>query len=194
MPEDWIMNDLDFKQIKNTTLDENVLKEFIENEVYKHPNCGILLKHFSDIYVLIACIDSHKYLKHGEKNWKDVMNKEKYNILEQNNKLIIGYMLIEKKDKNIHYIDLIDTIIRKNNFGKLMIDKYEKNNNNEITLIPKNIIYSSTRYWVKILNLYILDLDNDKQFVTKDSIEEFIEENNLNKKELSWMYLYDLCE
>lgn len=188
-----MINDAYFGKIRDVPgVNSEVLTQFIENVVYKHPNCELLLRQLSDIYVLVASIDAQIYKREGEKTWKDIMNKEQYDILEKNRNFIISYMLITKKHQNIHYIDLFDTIIRKNNCGELMINKYETNY--KVTLIPQNIIQSSAKYWAKILNVILLDLDNDIEYVTKDLIDEFIKRTNLNPKELTWDHLYYLCE
>ena len=190
MSKEWIINDANLTKIKNSRLNEDDMKHFINTVVYKHPNSSILLKNFSDIYVLVADIYSHVYLKDGEKSWKEIMNKEEYDILEKNKRFVIVYMLLEESKDNIHYIELFDTIIRGNNFGRHMINKYESEREYNVTLVPQEIIVSYAKYWAKILNV----LDDDKDIPSKNYINDFIESSNINPKDISWQHLYDLCE
>jgi GMP synthase PP-ATPase subunit len=115
------------------------------------------------------------------------MNNEQYDMLKKNRSLVIAYMLVTEKYKNIHYIDLFDTVIRKNNLGFHMINKYKKNY--DVNLIPQNIIETSARYWAKILNVV-----DDRNIVRKNLIEEFIETINIKHEDISWKYLYCLCD
>ena len=186
MSNDWIIKDADFVQIRHTTIQKETLINFIDNVVYKHPNSSILLKNLSDIYILVANFGYQKLLHPGEKSWKEIMNKEQYDMLEKNNELIIAYMWIEKQDEDIHYIGLFDTIVRNNNLGYHMITKYE--NLYEIILIPQEIIQSSAKYWAKIL-----DILDDKGIAQKQFIDDFIKEFSINPKDISWKHLYNLC-
>jgi hypothetical protein len=195
MPDHWIINDMFFGKIKHSTLDGESIKQFMDDVIYKHPNWSILLKELSNIYVLVASHSAQTLLQDGEKSWKDFMNEEQYKILETNGRLVIAYMLVHEKHKDIHYIDFFDTIIRQNDFGRYMINRYEKERGFLVTLIPQQIIQSSAKYWIKVLDLYYDD-DNDdgnKECIYKEYIDEFIKENNLNSGELKWEYLYELC-
>jgi hypothetical protein len=186
MSNDWIIKDVDFVQIRHTTIKEETLINFIDNVVYNHPNSSILLKNLSDIYILVANFGYQKFLHPGEKSWKEIMNKEQYDMLEKNNELIIAYMWIEKQDEDIHYIGLFDTIVRNNKLGYHMIKKYE--NLYEVILIPQEIIQSSAKYWAKIL-----DILDDKGIAQKQFIDDFIKEFSINPKDISWKHLYNLC-
>ena len=99
-------------------------------------------------------------------------------------------MLVEEKYENIHYIEYFDTIIRKNNFGRLMMRKYYEYFES-VELIPREIIESSAEYWVKVLDFYYED-DNDKKCIKKGEIDTYIKDLNLNPNDLSWQYLYNL--
>ena len=187
MENNFVINDADFGKIKNLYLEEESIKQFIENVVYKHPNSRILLQNLSDIHVLVANIGSEKYLKNDEKSWKDIMNNEQYDILKKNNSLVIAYMLVIEKYENIHYIDLFDTVIRKNNLGFHIINKYKKIY--DVNLIPQDIIETSAKYWAKIL-----DFIDDKNIVRENLIEEYIENFNIKDEDISWKYLYQLCD
>ena len=187
MAKEWIINDADFGKLKDI-LDGDAIKQFIENVVYKHPNWSILLRNLSDIYVLVANFNSQRYLKDGEKSWKEIMNKEQYNTLEKNGKFVTAYMLIEEKYEENHYIDLFDTVVRKSNLGYHMIDKYRKQRG-YVNLIPKEIIKTSAKYWAKIL-----DVLDERGIVQQKFIDEFIEDANIKAQDISWECLYDLCE
>ena len=187
MAKEWIINDADFGKLKDILIDGDAIKQFIENVVYKHPNWSTLLQNLSDIYVLVANFGSQTYLKDGEKSWKEIMNKEQYNTLEKNGTFIIAYMLIEEKYGENHYIDLFDTVVRNSNLGYHMIKKYI--NQRGFNLIPKEIIKTSAKYWAKIL-----DVLDDRGIVQQKFIDEFIEDANIKAEDISWEYLYDLCE
>ena len=160
-----------------------------------HPNCNTLLKQLSDIYVLVASYDAQKLLRDGEKTWKEIMKKDKNDILEKNRCFVISYMTvieIENDQKN-HYIDLFDTIIRNNNLGRVMIEKYETLY--EVNLVPLYIIQSSAKYWGKVLGFYFMDNDTGKMSsICKEEIEEFIKDFELDSNDLHWEHLYNLCD
>lgn len=120
------------------------------------------------------------------------MNKENYDILKKNKQLIIAYMLVKEDDENIHYIELFDTVVRKNNLGYYMINKYKKNKDYAVSLIPQTIIGTSAKYWAKILG--VIDVIDDKVVVKRNLIDDFIEIRDINPEEISWNYLYDLCD
>jgi hypothetical protein len=190
MSKEWIINDANFSKIKDAPfMNEDSIKHFINTVVYKHPNSGILLRNFSDIYVLNALIGSQSYLKDGEKSWKEIMNKEEYDILEKNRTFVIAYMLVEERTEHLHYIVLFDTVIRGNNLGYHIINEYENKREYNVKLIPQEIIKSSVKYWAKIL-----DLLDDQGKPSKDLINEFIEINNIKAEDISWQHLYDLCD
>ena len=189
MTNEWIINDANFGKIKDIYIEGDTIKQFINNVIYNHANFNILLQRLSDIYVLVASFDSQKYIKNGEKSWKEIMTKEQYDILEKNKYLVIAYMLIDEKYENIHYIDLFDTVVRNNNLGYYMINKYEKQRDYDVTLIPQKIIKTAAKYWAKILN--VLD---DRGIAQKELINKFIEDVNVKPEDISWEYLYDLCD
>tara|TARA_Y100000816_G_C26066108_1_gene560301 strand:- start:131 stop:724 length:594 start_codon:yes stop_codon:yes gene_type:complete len=193
MSDHWIINDALFGKIKHSILDGESIKQFIDDVIYKHPNWSILLKELSDIYVLVASHSAQTLLQDGEKSWKDFMNEEQYKMLETNGRLVIAYMLVNEKHEDIHYIELFDTVVRHNDFGRIMINRYEKERDFRVTLIPQEIIQSSAKYWAKVLDLYDYDHDGYKKCIDKEAIDEFIKENNLNSGELKWKYLYELC-
>ena len=189
MTEERIIKEAWFQKIKDMNfLYEDTIKQFIKKVVYKHPNCLVLLKNFSDIYVLVASFSSQTLLKPGEKSWKEIMNKKQYDLLEKNGTLVIAYMLANEKYENIHYIDLFDTVVRNNNLGYHMINRYEKERDYKVRLIPQYIIITAAKYWAKILGLL-----DDRCIVQKNLIDEFIENNNIKPKDISWKHLYNFC-
>lgn len=194
MSKEFIINDAYFGKIKDSFISGEALKHFIEKVVYNNPNCEVLLRHFSDIYVLVAHFSQNGFIKDGKKSWKELMNKDEYDILEKNRYFILAYMLVtEKAQKHYHYIDYIDTIIRTNNFGRVMIFKYEKIFDFEVALVPQEILQSSAGYWAKILDLYYEDDDTGKKTISIECIKEYIKEFQLNSNDLLWKHLYDLC-
>lgn len=150
------------------------------------------MKNLSDIYVLAASFDAQKLLTAGEKTWKKIMEENEYDILEKNRCFVVSYMTVIEKDKNNHYIYLFDTIIRNNNLGRVMIQKYKTKY--QINLVPQEIILSSAEYWAKVLCFYYENYDTGKKGINKEKIEEYIKEYKLNSNDLSWNHLYDLCD
>lgn len=197
---EYIINDADFKKIKHLSLSVETMEQFHDDVVCKHPNKRILLANFSDIFVLVARHDSHNYLKDGEKSWEQIMNKKQYDILKKNKKLVIAYMLVSESENNkeIHYIELFDTIIRNNNLGRYMIYKYEYKYEYEyeynVTLVPQNILPSSAKYWAKEFGLWLEDSDTGKFGMYKQNIDEYIKDLELDSDDLYWEPLYDLCD
>jgi hypothetical protein len=189
MSAHWIINDSVFGKIKDLPIEGDTIKQFIDDVILKHPNWNILLKNLSDIYVWVAWFDSQKYLKTGEKSWQDIMTPEQYAILKKNKELVIAYMVVEEKNYRIHYINFFDTVVRHHNLGDLMINKYEDERENKVTLIPKNIIPSSAKYWAKI---FLFDVFDESGAIDKSGIDAFIESNNINRDDIFWDYLYAL--
>lgn len=112
------------------------------------------------------------------------MKKYEYDILEKNRSFVVAYMLVNEKYQKNHYIDLFDTIIRNNNLGCVMIEKYEKNYGYMVNLVPQTIIQSSAKYWAKMLDFYYEDLDTGKKYIDKNLIEEYIEVSELDLNDL----------
>ena len=194
MSEHWIINDAYFGKIKDVPISGEAIKHFINDVVYKHPNWTILLQNLSDIYVLVASFGAQTYLKDGEKSWKEIMKKHEYDILGKNGVFIVSYMMVKENNQNNHYIQLFDTIIRNNNLGRVMIQKYEREYDYNVKLVPQEIIKSSAQYWAKVLSLYYEDLDTGEEGIDKESIEEYIKDNELDSNDLRWKHLYDLCD
>ena len=180
----WLINDCDLLTIKDHYQLGESLKEFVDNEIYKHPNWNIYLPKLSNIHVLVANKCFEQYLREGEKSWKDIMG-EKYEFLEKNDKYILGWMYINpEKEKNNHYIDFIDSRIKGYNIAKIMINKYEEEKG--VQLFPEEIIDSSAKYWLKMIR--------GDGLIYKSDIDTFIEENSINKGRINWESLYEICE
>ena len=182
----WIVNDGYFGKIKDVHSDDNdYLRQFIVEIIFKHPNKNDLLKNFSDLYILVANISSHHHLREDELSWENIMNEEQYKILKKNKKMVIAYMLVSEKNDTVHYIEYIDTIIRKNRLAEVIIKKYPSRS---ASLIPKEIINSSAEYWAKIL-----DVTCENGIVSKYWIDKYIEESEADPNDIKWNHLYDLC-
>lgn len=198
MTRDWIINDAYFSKIKDSPISGDALKHFIDTVINKHPNYTKLLKNLSDVYVLIGDYNAQCYLREDEKTWKEIMKEDDYKIIQKNRFFVLSYMLVSVKDNNNHFIELFGTVVRNNNLGVFMINKYE--NLYKVNLVPQEIIPSSVKYWAKILYFYHGNKDgddddeNDKELIiSKEKIEEYIKFYNLNADDLSWRYLYELC-
>ena len=144
MSTEWIITDCSFQQIVSlVNIRTEVLTEFIDNVLYKLPHATILLKDFSNIYVLVAHLGSESLVQKGEKKWEDILNEDQYTFLKKNHKMIIAYMLLDDDNR----IEWIDTVVRKNNLAKRMMEIYYIKNG--YRLKPKEIIPSAEGYWKK---------------------------------------------
>tara|TARA_B100000287_G_C20583142_1_gene761203 strand:- start:510 stop:1103 length:594 start_codon:yes stop_codon:yes gene_type:complete len=182
---DWIVKDIDQYKISDLYFpNENILKQFVEDHIFTHPNCMSLLPQLSNIIPLIAEAGSDEYCRDRETCWSQVLNDEHYAKLSSQRKLILGWMLLSDDQENEHikYIEHFDTVVRGLNIGKIMIDKYESRNG--ITLIPKEIIDSSVNYWAKILG-FIEDGN-----IKSELVNQYITKHNLDRNKLSWTELY----
>ena len=125
---DYIVDDIDQDKISDQYFpDENILKQFVEDHIFTHPNCMSLLPQLSNIIPLIAEAGSDGYCRDSETRWSQVLSDEHYRKLSSQRKLILGWMLLSEDEENKHikYIDYFDTTVRGLNIGKIMIDKYE---------------------------------------------------------------------
>tara|TARA_B100000401_G_scaffold104308_2_gene67599 strand:- start:956 stop:1378 length:423 start_codon:yes stop_codon:yes gene_type:complete len=136
MSDYWIIDNAYFEQIKTlgALLNEAVLKQFINDVVYKHPSSGILLRNLSDIYVLVASYGAHSYLNNGEKTWNNFLDTQHYELLKCNRKLIIGYMLINDHDRTNSSIEIYGNILINHDIFNEMITRYKKTKNYIVTV------------------------------------------------------------
>jgi len=186
MENQWIVKDAIVCKIKNSGLSFELLQEFIEDVIYKHPNNSILLKELSNIYVLVALKGSEVYLREGEKSWKDILTEHQYEKLKKHNKFILAYMLVEEIDDHYHFIEILDTIVPANNFARIMIQKYEYLNDYKVKLIPREIIDTSVYYWAKYLTFI------SKGEIDKDEVLRFINDlPDTIKDQIKWNCLID---
>ena len=168
MNTSWIFNDAfhgKFVDIPN--LSNAVVKKFLDDHILSHPNFTQLLQNLSNIWVMVAGIASDSsYVRHdNEASWEDILGENQYKFLQENNHLIVGYILFGKKTEDIHYIELCDTVVRGHNILKFMINKYQRDiayqkvyetnepydSNNEPHILPDTIIPSASGYWKKYL-------------------------------------------
>lgn len=189
---EWVIEDAFFGKIKDINIPENVLKYFIKKVIDKHPNSSILLRNLSDLIVLVAWTGSEKLNRNGEKYWKDILNEKQYGDLQKYGQFIIGWMLVNERysgNANIHYIDLIDTLVPKYNLAKFMIDKYE--NINSVILLPQEIIESSALYWAKYFE--VIEDGKVQKHLIDNKINGYIDEYSLDHTDLKWEPLFELC-
>lgn len=179
MSVEFVIRDAHFGKIADLPhSDTRFLKQFISSVVFNHPNDDILLKRLSDVYVLVASIGSDGLRHPGEKSWESIMKPKDYDILKENRHMVIGYMLVTRKDKNTHYIDLFDTVVRGNNLGAVMLDRYETLES--LAAIPQEIIPSAAKYWAKVFDLKSIE-----------DAEHFIRISDLDPYDLKWNHLYN---
>jgi len=184
----WILENAILQKICNIhSITYEIIDEFIQNYISKHPNNNLLLKNLSNLYVLYGMLSSNNYVEQNEKKWKDILNDEQYKIMEKNRYYILGFIWIDKKkskNNKVHYIEFIDTRVKGYNLAKLMIDKYEKNQEC-IDCLPYEIIESSAKYWKEYFD-YVIN--------SKEDYEKFIIDMKINEDEIKWDYLIDLLE
>ena len=195
---DDILSECSLRKVRDLTRIDvgngEMLKSFIDNIIYPHPNCSTLLTNFSDLHVL--CVHSEY--------WKDLMKDERYierttdeTLINYNNlmlqkthtKFILGYMLI-KREGNTDYIEYFDTTFRGFNLGRYMLEKYDeliKYEWDKIVCLPREIIPSSVMYWANQLDF--LDLE-DNERICKSKVDNYLRVNNINIRKLSWQYLF----
>lgn len=178
------------KHVWQNNFDLSGLHEFLSNVVMNSNNfdennkCGygIMLKDFSDIYVLVA---------HSNFPFDKLSQQQKRNIdfdFAKRN-FILGYFWLcpwnLQSDNHIpyHFIQYIDTRISGLNIARYMIDKYE-NIDEAKYLFPYEIVLSSKYYWKKYFT-DIYDVDN------KNELEKMIHEFDL-KTHIKWNDLLEI--
>ena len=185
---EFIVRDIDQEKISDTYLPGDILKDFVRDIIFQHPNSGTLLSELSNIVVFPAMEGSDRYARDGELKWSDVLNQQQMEKLTSQMRLILGYMLLssDKENENIMYIEFFDTIIRGLNIGELMIKKYQSKHG--ITLVPKEIIDTSARYWAKVLGFI------EDGVVKRRLIDDYIESVGIDRNKISWGELYRISE
>lgn len=178
---------------ESAVLNFETIKEFIENCIYKHPNKNLLLPQLSNLFVLVCDTNSEKFY-HNNKSLKNCLSDEQYEFLQKNDKYILGYIWVSdqksKNDKNIHYIEFIDTRLKGCNIAEHMMSQYEgyinsDNVDNNCLLLPKEIIDTAVGYWIKNLNF----------LGTKKETEQYISDKKLKEDKINWdLYLTKLQE
>jgi hypothetical protein len=188
----------------------DAMYEFIEKHIYFHPNKSSLICGLSNIWVFIAlkCSESRYRGDHSvierenefpyavikreeEIPWKQILKKKQYNLLMKNGAYIVGYMLMYKwftpDDRGYHLIDFIDTRVRGFNLASLIMKRYKEKEG--YNAFPHYIIYSSAGYWYKYFCKEYFPYCDADDYVT---INKFIEEYDINKKELQWQEIFNL--
>ena len=213
---EWIFADASFYKIQDWSGNPKGLFEFVDTSIRSHPNRGLLTKNLSNVYVLVAlkssilfkkdkelrCRERHRLtIKHADPppgsrhveprylTWKDVLSTEQYDLLNKNERYVIGYMLatLDNTPKNVHWIDFIDTRLRKFNLATYMIRRYEKG---ECIVLPHNIILSAPRFWLKFFQKkYDIESVDDLERL---EIELLYPDEMNNSKD--WSALKDLLE
>ena len=135
--------------------------EFVKNFVMPHINSSIILQHLSDIYVLVLIKASEGITRDGEVGLKDILSKDQYKLLNDNNHFIVGFMMINKTafygykhtDKT-HLIDMIETRVRGWNLASYMMYQYETwIHNDRVSLYPASLTKESAGYWYKYYDI-----------------------------------------
>jgi len=175
--QDEMYKHTSFGKVCDMDLSYDCLTYFIKCYISKHPNKKILLSSMSNLYVVAA----NTYKSHM---WKQILKPHDYSQLIKNGQFILGYALIEQSysNKHIYFIELIDTLVSGQNLAAYMMDSFIQRESYAI-LIPRTIIYTSAGYWDNYFEkMYHID--------NKKDIEMFVNEHNINKKELNWELLF----
>jgi len=140
-------------------------------EAIKIKNCWrneTIIDEFDKLYIGFI---PHKYLSHFQNH----MTINDYSFCSDCGLgYICGYMLLyrKEKNKNTQYIELCDTLIKKQNILEQIIKHYQ--DKKKIILHPKETIDLSNVYWVKYYKKHY-------NIHTKDEYILFCEKNGLIK-------------
>jgi len=181
-----IIKDAYFGKLGDVSPHYDTTLEFIHEFIHNEPNKCFLLNELSNLYVIIATTNTMEYNDHATK-WNDILDDKQFNILKKNGEYIVGYMCINKfynKNKDVHYINLINTRVKNYNFAKIMMNKYTSMHNISY-VVPIEIIQSSCEYWKKIF----FDMFDVK---TLGELEQFIDIMEIDKKIINYKYLHNL--
>jgi len=180
-------NDYKCGIINKINLSENIINEFKKNYIHAEMWTddyynNLLIKNFNKLFVMVLFLtndNKDKIIK--------ILSNELLESLNNNGGLIVGFIKIENskkyiiQNKNIWYIDVIDTRISKQNISRIMIYKLKilKKRN----FLPLIIAKKSIFYWLKYLQIeYGLYMQYD--------IEQFIKNNNISKYN-NWSILFN---
>lgn len=176
----------EFDTIKNiwqdNSCDREGLHEFLHNVVmnmnmYDENNnsgFGIMLPHFSDIYVLVSKNDfPFHLLKENNENSITI------NPIHKN--YILGYIWLSTKYNNNHFINFIDSRISGLNIASFMIKQYESFY--QCFLLPHEIMFGAAIYWQKYFK-------NKYNIFSKEDLLIFINENHLEECNIKWNLLF----
>ena len=168
------------------------LYEFLNN-VVMNTGCdcyngnGIMLRDFSDIYVLVSNEDfPFDKFKMNRKITIDLSAaKESF---------VLGYIWISSSIKkyegcnSYHFIQFIDTRISGLNMAKYMIEKYEMMNfNDDCILFPQQIVMGAQYYWKK----YFMEVYEIKN---KADLLKMITDFKFGKYDIQWEHLISAFE
>lgn len=162
-----------FDSIHHDLFDVSV--EFMQNYIYESDQKDLILKNLQNLYVFLVPYNIQ---------FKNLLDIDLYKISKKYGYFISGFILLDvsaKTDK-VQYIDYIDTRIKKHNLANYMIELYEKDNN--IKLIPFDILETACRYWKKYFEKKYNINDLDELETLKKTLEI--------KHKVCWEYLFKL--
>jgi hypothetical protein len=167
------------------------IKEFVDNYIYNHLNKSTLLPELSNMYILLA--DNSGNNSDIDNKWQNILADYQYDLLKKNKFYILGFILAhthENQNNSVHYIDFIDTRVKKYNLAKMIIENYkinfeQKYNIKNCVVVPGEIIKSAVGYWKKYFEYLGV--------ITNDDINKFIDTHKICRKEIKWYFLISLC-
>jgi hypothetical protein len=155
-------------------------------------------KLLKNVYTLTAI-----YTIDYDKEWQKILNKQQYNLFEEHGEYILGYLVVHKPlpigwemvvdevgkwegdadskcdymmndtPNYIHYIDAMDTRLRRYQLGAFMIKYYEtlfssgSYPNGCIACLPFKVDSSSVIYWRKYLEKHNVFTSDDVRYIIK---------------------------
>lgn len=132
-----------------STMYSNALRDFINNYLFQDDRFRFNLGLISDVYFLVK---------------KHYCNKDLTKVVA------CAELCKSGLNDKIYFIDWIDSVVRKHNYVYKLIQKIKKRfTNDEILIVPREIIEGSAKYWFKLLNddLFCEFVDEVKIFEEK---------------------------
>ena len=182
----FVIEDSIFGKIKNFDMKNLPVQVFKDFAIQQFENNNFNIFKISNLYILIGDYSSQIDLEDDEDGFEDILNEVQYAYLLEHKKIILGYMMVTKSKirNDTHYIDWIETCVKKCNIADCMIKNY-KLINNEIKLIPRIFGNNSIDYWFYKQNW-------NAYSIYVDYIEHLIHDFNLYdiSEEIDWKDLY----
>tara|TARA_B110000046_G_scaffold185302_1_gene226454 strand:- start:2749 stop:3510 length:762 start_codon:yes stop_codon:yes gene_type:complete len=146
----FVVNDATFCPIRELRLrGPTTITDFVTCTILKHPNCDLLLRNLSDIYVLVAHRSSNGVLRTNEQTWEALLPETNAVDMENNGHIVIGWMLMDKPvTDGVWPIWFVDTLVPSLGLASHMMNRIEDLSDSRY-VVPGEIIPSARVYWVR---------------------------------------------